>query len=421
MGAHHLKQNGLLSRSPRVASIIRSHGLLYVDQMVSSGTNAVILLLAARVLSSKELSVFAFETLIILGFGSLQRAALTSPAMVTQRQVGKARLPFHWVLFSSTVLALASLFVVLAAGQSMGIAGYSACSLVVVTTFVVCLQDGLRYWAISSGNVRSALIGDAVWAISIMMTFLTTVDRSSGSFLVLLLTAVGACLGAVAIILSNRRRVGQFVHFRATWRLGRWGGVTSALTTTGIILPLAMATHSLSDGVAGVYRTLQTVQGPLNVFATSIAVTLASSAWKYSGRTGVVLLQNTIKWIALCYGGFCVVYLVVGELCVVWLTGINLDRLTYIPIVVVMGGLLAAPTGAFSSGSLVLGRQKAGTICAVVVFVLILVVTLMAEPGRLGGRFDPVAVTTLTAGTVSLVWWATVFKFAVRREVMSRG
>ena len=142
-------------------------------------------------------------------------------------------------------------------------------------------------WPSLLGNILRATAERLSGRLSLVRgspSLLSTVFRPSwDSSGLLLLTGGCATIGAIgSILLTNMHPTVDELSW-LSWRVGRWGAWSAVIGTLGILIPLVIATDIFDPAIAGIYRTLQTVQGPLNVLAASAGVTLTSTAWRYPG------------------------------------------------------------------------------------------------------------------------------------------
>ena len=377
--------------------------------------------MAARSLNSSDLSDLAIQLYICLAAVLLQRTSIISPAMVTQRLSGPSRVPLRWIIVSASTLSCTGLVVSAALGHLIGIRRMESAVLVAAVILFLCLQDGLRYWAITSANTSVALSGDFVWLVVLFVLYIFAGGRSWGVANFLHVTLACAAISALFIGIGGSRRgehAARQASFSATWHLGRWGTLTSLSSTIAVLAPLVGANGVVSPAAAGLYRTLQTVLGPLGVLATSVSTSMLSTAWNYSDAAGVRRLQRSVRRYSLGLLIFSSAYLGVGVVVIILITGIKLGTLWYVPAVVVIGGMLGAPVTPLSTGSLVLGHQRTAAIIAMTTFSFSIVVTTVASTRPLAGHIDPVAVVTVGVGVIGLVWWTMVFRGAARLELM---
>jgi O-antigen/teichoic acid export membrane protein len=388
-------------------ALLRRLSLGVVDQLLSSGSNFVALLLGARYLSVTGFGDFSLAMLSFTLTLGIARA-LCSEAMLVRpgsgpdehrRRNREATGAVVWVglvagaVFASTAIAssgsLARCFAVLA---------------VLIPGLLV--QDTLRYAAFARGAPRAALESDLMWFVvqMVAMVALISATAPTGPQMLAAFALPGLLAGLVQAV---RERVVPSVRSGASWILrNRDLSVRYALDFLSGQGAAQVGAYVLAivSGVAalGSIRGGQTLFGPVNIFLTGAYIVLVPEgrhAARRSKRSLTMMCGASSAAFALfaaaMLGAFLVLSTSQGEMILgsTWVGA----RSVIVPvgIAAIAGGVLAGP----STGLRALSAAK-----IILRIRLVTIPTTVALPiagAVLGGAEG------LAWGIAASVWWNT--------------
>jgi hypothetical protein len=193
-------------RTARAAQVVGRAGGALVDQVLSSGTQLLLIVLVAR---QADPTTFGAASLALLVHGfllGLERAGIGEVTLLRCRNNPAAAWPE----------ARRGAFLALLAGGavSLGLACVSALLggqvgeylvLMVLAAPLVYLQDVLRYVAYGVGRVQDAIVGDAVWlVVQVVVSAAVLIAGDATPTGLILAWVAGAGAGAVALALPHR-------------------------------------------------------------------------------------------------------------------------------------------------------------------------------------------------------------------------
>lgn len=292
-----------------MASALLRRGVLgLIDQGFSGLSNVLMVVMVARSLSAQDFGAFALSyttlTFLLTASRSFFGTQLTlSPAR--DAALANARAAVGAVLILSPLLA----GVVLVVSTTLAGTAHLGIALVVAAAApVVCMQDVLRYAAVSIERPVAALISDAAWTVAMAVPVLGRFDLRAGTTLGLWLAA------AVAALLICYAALGVTPDVPAGWRLARGRHVVAQAVTTGALAisgtglaVAALTSQFLGLPAVGSLRGASTLMGPLNVvfaFVTlNLTPTLARRArdrdLDFCLRVAVVVSAGVAAWSAV--------------------------------------------------------------------------------------------------------------------------
>jgi O-antigen/teichoic acid export membrane protein len=267
---------------------LRSRGATLVDQVVSSASNLLAVLLVARSLDADGFGRFALAYAIVVAslgvsrswFGT--RLSLVSDPAAVAAEVRRA---------AGALVVLAQLLALAVLVPSWLLtAGADPVVLVAVALAapVVCLQDALRFGAVSQGRPAVALASDAVWLVVLVAALPLAGRAGAGAVLGLWLGAAVAALLVAAVALRvapDLRGAGRYLRTRhATSESLSYG----TLVTLGAgLVVTSTVTVALGPAAAGALRGASTLMGPLNVLHGFVNIALTPALLR-RGRSGDV-------------------------------------------------------------------------------------------------------------------------------------
>lgn len=278
---------------------LRSAGLTVADQVISSVTNFVPAIVAARVLDPGEFGLFALlQAAYVTAIGAVRSGAVES-AVVTSSSLDAARgIASNVVLWCAAVVGVPLLLLspwlpvdVLVVGAALG---------------VMILQDTQRVEALSTGRVNHALASDASWLVltGAAVAIGSARGLTSDPVTIFALWAAAALPGTIAVYVAQRLwpRWGRAVHFvRAEARtigahsfdwLLRQGAVQMSLYAIAVVAGLA---------VMGDIRVAQLILGPMNVVFAGVGLAAMPIATR-AARSSMAEFRGIVGRLALFQG-----------------------------------------------------------------------------------------------------------------------
>lgn len=390
---------------------------LLIDTGLVAATNALLLLIAARVLPIEQLSEFSLFQLVVSTAVGLQRALFLTPSLAAQRITGRTVVPLSWILFITVplavVTAVAMPFVVDVNGSFSTVAVIS-----LITGGAALTQDVLRFCLFSRENVFGALTSDAVWLVCVCAGLLLIPTDGIWSSSALIWGAGGwlAVLVAAGWVVFKRVPHAR-ASLRDTLKLGKWSGLDAALSGAANLAPMIVTSLVLGSDLAAIYRVLQTALGPLNILSASIGTSFGMDSWRLSTRGELRNLSRRVRVLLLRLAVFSVLYVVVAEIAIVIITGIESPDLLRVGLIVAIAGVLGSLTIPPSSASLALGYQRFGVAIRVLIVASAFAVTLAATSGLWVPWGDPIGTVTLISSTVGLAGWSLTYLRGMRSEL----
>lgn len=278
------------------------------DQVLSSVSNVLAVVLVARALGADDFGRFALGYAVLTVVLSLSRAYLGTQVSlaptVADARSGTAALLGALTLLSPAIAGLVLAVSVLAAGSS------DLATLVIVSLAapVVCLQDIVRSGVAASAQPWAAFVSDAVWVGVMAAPFLVGADP--GATAALLLWLGGAGLALVVILVLARQRPdlrGGLRAVRTRHTMGASVALGTAVNTLGSFWLLLVVSRSIGPEATGALRGAATTMGPVNVLINFAGLGLTpalvrrprSQDLRFCLRTGAAMLTLTAGWVAL--------------------------------------------------------------------------------------------------------------------------
>lgn len=269
----------------------RAHWLA-LDQVASSASNALLVLLVARQLNVGSFAVFASAQLVVLSLMGVARLGLYSPALSTQRAHGRLRVPSAWVVPASMTLASTAALIVfvLSRFQAARVSHIDLLALCLAPVVVVT-QDGFRYVRLSEGRFKLVLLSDLAWLCTTIPIVALAADSISETAFA---WGGGAGVGLV-VLLTSRESSLPLANLQDTWLVGRWGAMDATLAAIIVSAP-TLATSVTDEALVGAYRVVQSAVSPLNVINNVLVVSFGLEAWRLSQANGTAVLRRNVRW-----------------------------------------------------------------------------------------------------------------------------
>jgi O-antigen/teichoic acid export membrane protein len=261
------------------------------DQVLSSGTNLALSIVAGRALGPSGLGVvfigFTAATIVLLA----QRALIADPLVVRtsdESQTVRDRATSSAV---TSALALGGTTTLLFLSGGVFLPGPVGTGLLIVSPWMIplCVQDLWRVVLFRDGRGRDATTNDGVWAVAMALSaFVAAVAWSAWT--VVGMWGTGALAGALFGLRQTRvRPVGlrsSLAWWRtACWPLGRWFAadrVALNLGTQGVVF---LAAGLVGGAALGGYRAAQSIFAPITLLGPAIALPGLPAIRQASGRS----------------------------------------------------------------------------------------------------------------------------------------
>src|SRR3954452_7095254 len=305
--------------APRLlAPLFRQGAWAFVDQVLSSATNFAMAIVVARMVAPKGFGAFALATATWLTLLGLVRA------MVVQPYVVEAAVQDRPAWRATTSRAGGAIVVVGVLGglviATIGVvAGPSnetrSCFVVLgITAPFLVLQDFWRFAAFSRNRARSAVVNDAVWAVTqglVLALFAVSSDVTPATAI----AAWGAGAGAGAVVgVAQFGVVPAFGRATLAWtrHIAQWSGWFGLANLfymgSNAIVAVFVAVWAGPAALGGL-RAIQTLLGPGQLVAMSsesVALPAGSRTYAANGSRGLTRFMEfygAALSIALgCYG-----------------------------------------------------------------------------------------------------------------------
>ena len=246
-----------------------------VDQVLSSGTNAVLSFLVARALTDSAFGGFAVAFTVFSLLVGASRAISTAPLGMrfADAEPGRFRRASSAVAGTALALGTAAGAVALVIGLVLGGGVGRALVALGVVLPGLLVQDAWRYVFFAAGRPAAAALNDAVWAAVqlVAVVGLLVVGVSTAGPLVL---AWGVAAGAAAVLGAVQARARPAPRRSTTW-LREHRDVTRYLVAEFAVLQgaqqgallLIAAVGSLE--AIGALRAVQVLLGPTTILAVA--------------------------------------------------------------------------------------------------------------------------------------------------------
>ena len=287
----------------------RGAGLL--DQVVSSASNLLAVLLVARALDADGFGRFALAYAIVVATLGVSRSwfgtrlsLLVDPTLV--------RAEVRSVTGALLLLAPVLVLVVIVPSWLLT-AGADPVVLVAVSLAapVVCLQDSLRFAAVSQGRPAVALWSDATWLVVLLALVPLAGRVPAGTVLLLWLAAATAALVVAAVGLRVRPDLrGATAYLRTRHPTSESLSYGTVVTQVAAVVVTSTVAVALGPAAAGALRGASTLMGPLNVLHafTGIALTPALVRRPRAGDVrACAAVAGSLVVVVLVWGGLLLV------------------------------------------------------------------------------------------------------------------
>lgn len=284
-----------------------------VDQVLSSGTNSLIVILAARRLSSGDLGGFAVAMSAAMICIGLARTLTSQPLTIRYsgtepeelRRAIRRSVAHGFVLTIPTgfVIAVLGLFVGGPVGGGLVIAG---AGLALLTT-----QDTLRFGFFALDRPWGAALSDLIWLLVVVGAVLSEASTIT-SLLTWWIAGAGIAAG-VSVVYARLWNGALAAHSASGGWFAEHRALTSGLLADSVLVTLAGQSMPILLGViasleaSGHYRVAQTAVGPLVTVVTGSAIQLLPVLVRENSlmrrRQASRSFSVRFMWMSLVYAG----------------------------------------------------------------------------------------------------------------------
>lgn len=322
-----------------------------IDQILSAGTNSLVVIAGARALEAEEfgrfsvaMSVSMIAIILARPWTSLPLTIRYSSEAFDHRLEQSARSVVGAVRLGAAA-AVVCWIVATGAGLGQNVAAVMGAGLIVLV-----VQDLLRYTCFVVGPAWGAALSDGVW-FAVVAVGLFRPQSLEGAAGLLVLWTVGALLAGVVSMFQMRLWSPSLrvIRSRARWLRQHLGDSSSLMadailvTAYGYSIPLLLAAITNVDQ-AGEYRLAQTIAGPALIIIVGSSSQLLPRLVRASGDRSV--LFSAARRAALRYGAIAASYTLIivllPEAIGVWVFG---DAWTASHATAALLGLSSVATG----------------------------------------------------------------------------
>lgn len=282
-----------------------ARGTTLADQVLSGVSNLLVVVLVARALDAASFGRFALAYAVLTLTLGVTRGYFGTRITLAVDSDAALRLTGGLVVALAMISPLIAAVVLGVTVAATGTASLGILVLVAVITPVVCIQDILRYGAVTAGRPGVALLSDAVWVLAMALPVLLQVHLSSAHALQLWGAAAVIALVVALVLLGERPHADvALTQLRRRDRVGGSVALGWILVSAATLGVLFVVTRVLGPAAAGSLRGASTAMGPVNVLLAFTGLSLtATLARRQRGRdlpfcalTAVVLSGMTLLW-----------------------------------------------------------------------------------------------------------------------------
>lgn len=408
----------------RLARTMQGRSVLLADQIVSSSSNFLVLLIAARLLPATDFSIYALFQLLATTAVGLQRTVVLGPSMSVQRHVGRATIPNGWAVATCAAAIVFFEPFYWVAGAHSG--GHLAALLVVAASALVLViaQDFFRYHLLGRGHPGLALMSDGLWLATTVVALGVLWLTSTASIVTVAIAwqagaAAGLVLALLGTVASRGSKPAAVLSIAAVWKVGKWASIDSVLATFVMLTPIFIAAVALVSPLAGEYRVLQTTSSPLNLVNSTIVLNFGLAAWTLRDEVSIRGLDARVRRSYRLLIPLAGVIALLGPAVLV-VAGRQLDPASlWASAAVGLSAMMGAWVSPKTAAAQALGYQKFGAAIRVVSVVATISISVGALSGHSWLARDPVGPAMLVSGLIALAGWEVAYRVAIGREIKS--
>ncbi|MGV1028863.1 MAG: hypothetical protein ACOYBU_10180 [Dermatophilaceae bacterium] len=288
----------------------------FVDQGLSSLTNAVVSIVVARSVSPAEFGAFAIAMLVFAFLIGVSRAVVTDPLVIrfSDASRGRHRHASADATAAAVILATTASLLLAMVALAVGVGGSIGSALLALAVVLPGLlwQDAWRFAFFAIGRPSSAAMNDLVWAVAqaVSMGWLFATGQATVVPLILCWGGSALVAGLVGVFQLNtwpalRSGLSWFRRNRElSWRLGADYVVNQGMATSANVLVAPVSSLEVVGGLTAA----RTLLGPLQMLfsgATSFVLpTMARRAnhgglGRVAAATSAGLVLVSASFIAL--------------------------------------------------------------------------------------------------------------------------
>lgn len=274
-------------------------GLL--DQVLSSFSNFLVTILAARALSAAGFGTFAVAMAVAIISASIARGVASDPLLAAHASDDPTRLGEAVRAASATALVTSLMVALVAAVIGAVLGGDIGAMLLMAAVLVpgVTLQDFLRFALIVRRQAKRAFFNDFVWCVLQVPLMLGAIALDGDPVMLLLAwgtagyVAAGLGLAQAGTWVGHPRRVrGWLRDHRHIWHFFLLDNLVFQATNLVLVVVIALVT-TMAD--VGGFRATMTVYAPLAIIGRGVvAVALPELARRRNDPMAVRRLALTI-------------------------------------------------------------------------------------------------------------------------------
>ncbi|MDQ1124481.1 hypothetical protein QE412_003054 [Microbacterium trichothecenolyticum] len=389
-----------------------------VDSSLTAATNSALLIAGSRLLGPSSLVPLAMLQLFASSAILVQRATLLAPALAARRELGvPASMPGRWAWVSIPAFAAP---VIATCPFVMG-ASENWLTVALITTFFVISSLGMdfvRYFYISRDSPQFSVVMDGFFIFTLAPTSILIAFQPSWiAFAIGWSTSASIAAAGTALIL--RRKTPSFarqVPLRGTIKLGRWSGLDNLMSVIANLVPMAIATLTLTTPLAAIYRVLQTALGPLNIVNTSLIASFSLGSWRLSSIEGIENLRGQVRRGVRVLLLATVIYVGIAFAAIMFLAELPWSSSARVVAILSIAALFGAWTSPIAAASSALGYQIIGVYIRIAVVAFSLSVSWAVAIGLPVPLDDPIGAVAIASSALGLIGWGFGYIIALRRE-----
>ncbi len=245
------------------------------DQLLSSLSNVLAVVLVARVLSPGDFGRFALGYAVLTFALGLSRALLGTRISLALNHDSAREKTLD--LVSAVVLISVPLVLVVftASALSTGGEALGLLLLIAVATPVVCIQDLIRFGSAASGRPWVAFTSDLVWVLLMVWPFFLGTDLSPVTALALWASAATVAMIVALVMIGARLRLrAGLAELRIRDRVGESLTFGFVVVQGALLILLFVVAQAIGAAGAGTLRGASTAFGPVNVLLAFVSLGL---------------------------------------------------------------------------------------------------------------------------------------------------
>lgn len=276
-----------------------------VDQVLSSVSNVLAVLLVARAVDKADFGRFALGYAILTLVLTLSRSYFgTRVSLARDKETARrltAAIAGSLVMLSPIIIAVVFAVSVVTAGTS----SLALLAIVALATPVVLVQDIIRAGSAASNEPWAALLSDAVWVAVMAVPFVLQLKLSSSEAMGLWgVAALAALLVAMATYRVRPQLRAGSTELRTRHAMGESVTLGAIFVNVSVLTLLAVVARAMGPAAAGSLRGAATTMGPVNVLINFAGLGLTpalvrrsrSQDKRFCSTTAVVTMALTAAW-----------------------------------------------------------------------------------------------------------------------------